>query len=121
MAIDRTIRTDGVLGQTDYIERGSAEHAAMLGLRKWADGDTPELNVGGWTFEDVTQYGPMARLDYIKAALTQRVAELGKVQIEVRETTGKNITVVEKGKVIINAQPMFDPDRIVEERGSARR
>jgi hypothetical protein len=109
----RTIQGPGgeAMVQTDYVERGSDEHAHGLGLRKWKEGDPADLKVEGWTFEDVTQFGPMATSVFIKAVLTQRVAELGTMPIEVRESTGRQRAYVEKGKIIIEAPPMFDPDK----------
>ena len=111
MAETRIIQGPGgsTMVQTDYVERGSDEHAAGLGLRKWREGDPTDLKVEGWTFVDITQFGPLARPEFIKAVLTQRVAELGKEPIEVRETQGRSRAYTEKGKTIIEAPPMFDP------------
>lgn len=109
----RTIQGPGgdTMIQTDYVEQGSDEHAATLGLRKWREGDSPELKVNGWTFTDVTAFGPLAQTHYIRASLEQRVAELAPVVIEVRESQGRQRSYVEKGKTIIEAPPMFDPDK----------
>jgi len=57
----------------DYVERGSDQHAALLGL-KAAGGE--EISLDGWTFEDVTQYGPAATKDFLMATLRQKVSEL---------------------------------------------
>lgn len=106
--------------QHDYIEPGSEEHAGMLGLRKWAEGDDPALNVEGWTFQDATQFGPLARVEYIRASLAQRVAELRPMRVEVREAERASRTWVEKGVVHIEAPRMFDPERERRERGQRR-
>ena len=60
--------------QTDYVERGSDEHAGLLGLRKATEDDT--VTVDGWTFEDITQYGPTASVEFLKISLRQKVSEL---------------------------------------------
>ena len=57
----------------DYVERGSDQHAALLGLKRAGD---EMLQEDGWTFEDVTQYGPAATADFLKATLRQKVSEL---------------------------------------------
>jgi hypothetical protein len=57
----------------DYVERGSAQHAALLGLKP-AGGE--KISIDGWTFEDVTQYGPAATEDFLMAMLRQKVSEL---------------------------------------------
>lgn len=58
----------------DYIAHGSDEHAALLGLKKSVKED--KFQHKGWTFADITQFGPTAREDYIQAQLIQRVSEL---------------------------------------------
>ena len=55
-------------GNPDYIQPGSDEHAALLGLVK---GDK-----GEWVLADVTAYGPMATDKFLGEVLRQKVAEL---------------------------------------------
>ena len=99
--------------QTDYVEPGSDEHAAALGLRKWREGDAPELKIEGWTFADITElvrYSASAMsVQIARGILEQRVAELKPVTIEVREAQGRQRAYIEKGKTIIEAPPMFNP------------
>lgn len=76
--------------RADFIKHGSANHAALLGLKKAVDGD--KFICEGFTLSDVTQFGPTAREDYIQAQLVQRVAEL---------KTAPSVPV--------NAQPMWVP------------
>jgi hypothetical protein len=52
----------------NYIAHGSDEHAAMLGLVKGTGGK--------WQLEDITQYGPNARKEFLDAVLAQKVSEL---------------------------------------------
>jgi len=52
----------------DYIEHGSDEHAALLGLVK--------DEKGGWQLEDVTQYGPNATEKFLAQVLRQKISEL---------------------------------------------
>jgi len=59
--------------QTDFIEHGSKEHAAFLGLKKAQDKDPYQCE--GWTLVDITQYGPAARPEFLQAILQQKVAE----------------------------------------------
>ena len=54
-------------GVGPIVKHGSAEHAVNLGLEK--DGKT-------WKLVDVTQYGPLATKDYLKATLAQKINEL---------------------------------------------
>ena len=60
--------------RSDFVKHGSDRHAALLGLKKSEKDD--KFQHGGWTLEDVTQFGPTAREDYILAQLQQRVREL---------------------------------------------
>jgi hypothetical protein len=57
----------------DYVERGSAGHAALLGLKRATD---EQLVENGWTLEDVTIFGPHVTQDYLKTILRQKVNEL---------------------------------------------
>ena len=68
------VQSDDPKDKPDYVERGSDRHAAMMGLKKAVDGE--EIAIDGWTFEDVTQYGPQATKDYLMTALRQKVNEL---------------------------------------------
>ena len=54
----------------DYIEFGSARHAEFLGLTE--DSDSPV----GWRLTDPTQYGAMARPEFLENILHQKVTEL---------------------------------------------
>lgn len=113
----RTIEGPGgkTMIQTDYVEPGSDEHAAALGLRKWRENDAPELKIDGWTFADITElvrYSASAMsMQIARGILEQRVAELKPTVIEVRESEGRQRAYTEKGKTIIEAPPMFDPDK----------
>ena len=131
----RTIKVAGGAErqQTDYIEPGCDEHAAMLGLREWTEGDNVALKVEvkmangrvkAWTFADLTEivrYTPSAMgLDIARDILRQRVNELAPLGVEVTETTGRQRAWIEKGKVHIEAPRMFDPDRDRRERARGR-
>lgn len=59
--------------QPDFIEFGSAEHAAFLGIKK-ANKDDP-YQCEGWTLVDITSYGPAARPEFLQAVLQQKVNE----------------------------------------------
>jgi hypothetical protein len=67
-------RKQGPAGNPDYIEHGSDRHAAMLGLKKAEAHDVPQLD--GWALQDVTQYGPSARPEFLEQTLRQKVSEL---------------------------------------------
>ena len=54
--------------QHDYIEPGSDEHAALLGLVK--------DEKAGWRLADVTAFGPSASERYLAEVLRQKLAEL---------------------------------------------
>lgn len=69
-----TVRHDPTV-QTDRIERGSDEHAAMLGLRESTDEDG-EYVVDGWTLEDITNFPPTVTPEYLKRMLRQKYNEL---------------------------------------------
>lgn len=60
--------------QTDFVEHGSDQHAALLGLKKATNGDKPQLD--GWTLEDITSWGPAATPEYLEQTLRQKVNEL---------------------------------------------
>jgi hypothetical protein len=67
-------RKVGPAGNYDYVEHGSDQHAAMLGLKKAEDHDVPQVD--GWALQDPTQFGPAARPEFIEQFLRQRVSEL---------------------------------------------
>lgn len=136
MPEERTIKVAGGAErvQTDYIPIGSEEHAAMLGLKEWEEGDNPSLKaeVKGangrakvYTFADVTElarYAPSALgMDIAIALLRQRVAELAPLGVQVSETTRRPRNYVEKGTVHIEAPRMFDPRREKRERAQRNR
>jgi hypothetical protein len=75
----------------NYIKHGSAEHAALLGLKKAGKDDTLQLD--GWTLEDMTQFGPQATELYVREVLRQKVSELKAGQ----------------PKVPANAKPLWRP------------
>ena len=54
----------------DYVERGSAKHATILGLEP-----DPESKLG-WRLADVTQYGPNANAQFLEDVLRQKVSDL---------------------------------------------
>lgn len=56
------------------IERGSDEHAALLGLEKAPDGY--DLQKDGWKLMDETAYGPNVTDRYLRNILEQKVGEL---------------------------------------------
>ena len=56
----------------DYLEHGSARHAATLGLVKAKSGE----GYKGWEMEDVTMYGPSANDKFLLQVLMQKVNEL---------------------------------------------
>jgi len=58
----------------DYIAHGSAEHAALLGLRK-ADKDDG-IQHDGWTLVDLTMFGPQVTETYLREVIRQKVSEL---------------------------------------------
>jgi len=68
--------------QADYIEPGSKAHAAFLGLKKAAEKDIPQYE--GWTLVDPTQWGPMARPEFLEQILKQKFNEW-KIKPEVSE------------------------------------
>lgn len=61
--------------RADYVEHGSDDHAALLGLRKATDEDG-KLVIDGWTLEDITQYGPAASDEFLMRVLRQKINEL---------------------------------------------
>jgi len=58
----------------DYVPHGSAEHAAMLGLRKAEKEDT--IQEQGWTLADMAQFPPGALPMYLQDQLKSRVRVL---------------------------------------------
>lgn len=56
------------------IKHGSAEHAALLGLRKARDDDAIQLD--GWTLVDMTMFGANVTETYLREVLRQKVSEL---------------------------------------------
>lgn len=61
--------------QLDYIEHGSDEHAAHIGIRKAKKGDDPELVIEGWTLVDPHPYGVFGwALEYRREHLRQKVS-----------------------------------------------
>jgi len=85
--------------QTDYVPRGSDLHAKMLGLRKSLEGDP--IVYEGYTFEDITQFGPAAQEWFIRQSLGQRV----------REFQGDVLAPQSEDRFASNyAPPMFDPE-----------
>ena len=70
----RTVRHDPSV-QADRVERGSDEHAAMLGLRK-AISDDGDYVIEGWALEDITNFPPSVTPEYLKRMLRQKYNEL---------------------------------------------
>jgi hypothetical protein len=70
----RQKRKTGPAGNYDYVEHGSDQHAALLGLRKAEEDDT--LVYQGWTLADVTTWGPTATPLFLKNILRSKVSEL---------------------------------------------
>ena len=67
------------LRQTDYVEHGSEQHAAVLLLRPAREGDAyvQEDSQGRkWTLVDTTAFGPQATEAYLREVLRQKVSEL---------------------------------------------
>ena len=60
--------------QADYVEPGSDRHAGMLGLKKAAEGDEPQLD--GWALEDIVSYGPTVSAQFLEGMLRGKVNEL---------------------------------------------
>lgn len=60
--------------RADYVKHGSERHAGLLGLRKATRGEKPQIK--GWAFEDITQFGPAASVEYLTISLQQKVNEL---------------------------------------------
>jgi len=69
-----TKRKVGPAGNLDYIPHGSDAHAALLGLKKAEEHDVPQHD--GWALQDVTQYGPAARPEFLEQVLRQKINEL---------------------------------------------
>jgi hypothetical protein len=62
--------------QFDYVEHGSDEHAAFLGIRKAEKGDVPELIIEGWTLVDLNPYGVFGwTKERKRELLAQKVSE----------------------------------------------
>jgi len=62
-------------GQTDYVEHGSDQHAALLGLQKAKESDKTQYE--GWILADAAEYirmDPTGRLE--EYTLQQKVNEL---------------------------------------------
>ena len=60
--------------QVDYVEHGSDRHAGMLGLKKAAEDDKPQID--GWALEDIVSYGPTVSPEFLEQLLRQKVNEL---------------------------------------------
>lgn len=60
--------------RSDFVEHGSEQHAALLGLRTATEDD--KIVHKGYALMDVTAYGPTAREDFLETVLRQRVSEL---------------------------------------------
>jgi hypothetical protein len=58
----------------DYVEPGSARHAALLGLREATDDD--EIQYDGWALQDVNLLGIAATDRAIREVLRQKVTSL---------------------------------------------
>ncbi len=74
MARKQERRQPGPAGNLDYIEHGSDQHAALLGLKKAEQGDSPEFE--GWTLADVMTWGPNATEMFLMNMLKSKVNEL---------------------------------------------
>ena len=61
--------------QADYVERGSDEHAAMLGLRKATEEDG-EFVIDGWALDGMTNYPPSVTKEWLLNTLRQKINEL---------------------------------------------
>ena len=85
--------------QTDYVERGSDDHARVLGLQKATDED--RFVYKGWALRDITMFGATAQDWFIEAQLRSKVNEL----------TTEMPPIQDKDPFAENyAPPMFDPD-----------
>lgn len=70
----KNVRSDEPEIQTDYVEPGSDRHAGMLGLKKAAPDDNPQLE--GWALEDIVSYGPTVSPQFLDGMLRGKVNEL---------------------------------------------
>jgi hypothetical protein len=68
------VRPDEPEVQTDYVERGSDQHASMLGLKKAVESDNPKID--GWALEDIVSYGPTVSPQFLDGMLRGKVNEL---------------------------------------------
>jgi hypothetical protein len=62
--------------QTDYVPFGSEQHMGLLGLRKAEKGDDPAIVHDGFTFADVSVFGPMTSERWLRVTLVGKVNEL---------------------------------------------
>jgi hypothetical protein len=67
--------------QTDYVEPGSPEHAAFLGLEPSSKSDdTPfkaqDAQGRWWRLSDTTAFGPQVNETYLKEVLRQKLSSL---------------------------------------------
>lgn len=60
--------------RSDFVEHGSEQHAAIIGLRKAMDEDAFSLE--GWTLVDQTAFGVQATEAYLREVLRQKVSVL---------------------------------------------
>jgi hypothetical protein len=75
------------LHQTDYVEHGSEQHAAIIGLRLAGGEDTyvrEDSQGRKWTLVDVTAFGPQVTEAYIREVLRQKVSTLDAPPLEVQ-------------------------------------
>jgi len=70
----KQVRKPGPAGNWDYIEHGSDQHAALLGLKEAEEGDSPSFD--GWALADVTTWGPNATEMFLMNMLKSKVGEL---------------------------------------------
>jgi len=83
----------------DYVERGSQQHAAFLGLIPAEKDDEPQQD--GWALADLTLYGPTARPEFLRRTLQQKVNELNTPMPELQS---------EDPRLPHYAPPMWRPD-----------
>jgi hypothetical protein len=79
MAKKKQKRPAGPAGNLDYVELGSDQHAAIIGLVPATERSTYTLTDKQgreWTLADTTAWGPQATETFIKEVLRQKVSTL---------------------------------------------
>jgi hypothetical protein len=84
MAKRKQKRPGGPAGNPDYVELGSEQHAATIGLVPATEQSTYKLADSKgreWTLADTTAWGPQATDTFIKEVLRQKVSTLNTAPI----------------------------------------